>query len=92
MRITTLLAATLCVLPHQVLARSLVEPDEAARAADADAHVEAGKNAAVSTLGEVVVTARKKAGSSSLLIHNRNQPHRSFISARSKKLVPPDTL
>ncbi len=60
MRITTLLAATLCVLPHQVLARWLAEPDAAARAADADAHVEAGKNADVSTLGEVVVTARKK--------------------------------
>jgi len=57
MRITTLLAATLCVLPHQVLARWLVEPDEAARAADADAHVEAGKNAAVSTLRAVTTTS-----------------------------------
>jgi hypothetical protein len=39
-----------------------------------------------------VVMARRKAGSSSLLIHRRNQAHRSLISARSKKLVPPETL
>ena len=39
-----------------------------------------------------VVTARRKAGSSSLLTHRRNQAHRSLISARSKKLCPPDTL
>src|SRR6218665_1845394 len=34
----------------------------------------------------------KNSGSSSLLSHSRNQAHRSLISARSKKLVPPDTL
>jgi hypothetical protein len=39
-----------------------------------------------------VVMARRKAGSSSLLTHRRNQAHRSLISARSKKLCPPDTL
>ena len=39
-----------------------------------------------------VVMARRKAGSSLLLLHRRNQAHRSLISARSKKLVPPDTL
>ena len=39
-----------------------------------------------------VVTARRKAGSSSSLIHRRSQAHRSLISARSKKLCPPDTL
>lgn len=39
-----------------------------------------------------VVMARKNAGSSSLLIHKRNHAHRSLISARSKKEVPPETL
>ena len=39
-----------------------------------------------------LVMQRKNAGSSSLLIHRRNQAHRSLISARSKKLVPPETL
>ena len=39
-----------------------------------------------------LVMARKNAGSSSLLIHSRNQAQRSRISARSKKLVPPETL
>ena len=39
-----------------------------------------------------VVTARRNAGSSSLLTHRRSQAHRSLISARSKKLWPPDTL
>ena len=39
-----------------------------------------------------VVTERKNAGSSSLLTSRRNQAHRSLISARSKKLCPPDTL
>ncbi len=37
-----------------------------------------------------VVMARRKAGSSSLLLHSRSQAHRSLISARSKKLVPPE--
>ena len=39
-----------------------------------------------------VVTARRKAGSSSSLTIRRSQAHRSLISARSKKLWPPDTL
>jgi len=39
-----------------------------------------------------VVAARMKAGSSSSLIHRRNQAHKSLISARSKKLCPPETL
>ena len=39
-----------------------------------------------------VVTARRNAGSSSLLTSRRSQAHRSLISARSKKLWPPDTL
>ena len=39
-----------------------------------------------------VVTQRKKAGSSSLFTHRRSQAHRSRISARSKKLWPPETL
>jgi hypothetical protein len=39
-----------------------------------------------------VVTARRKAGSSSWLTSRRSQAHRSLISARSKKLCPPDTL
>ena len=39
-----------------------------------------------------VVTARRNAGSSSLLTRRRSQAHRSLISARSKKLWPPDTL
>ena len=39
-----------------------------------------------------VVTARRKAGSSSGLTSRRNQAHRSLISARSKKLCPPTPL
>ena len=39
-----------------------------------------------------VLTARKKAGSSSWLTSRRSHAHRSLISARSKKLWPPDTL
>ncbi len=39
-----------------------------------------------------VVTARRNAGSSSLLTISRSQAHRSLISARSKKLCPPETL
>ena len=39
-----------------------------------------------------VVTARRNAGSSSLLTIRRSQAHRSLISARSKKLCPPETL
>ena len=39
-----------------------------------------------------VVTARRNAGSSSLLTSRRSQAQRSWISARSKKLCPPETL
>ena len=39
-----------------------------------------------------VVIARRKAGSSSWLTSSRSQAHRSLISARSKKLWPPETL
>ena len=39
-----------------------------------------------------VVTARRNAGSSSELTSRRSQAHRSLISARSKKLCPPETL
>ena len=39
-----------------------------------------------------VVAARKNAGSSSLFTNRRSHPHKSLISALSKKLCPPDTL
>ncbi len=39
-----------------------------------------------------LVAARRNAGSSSLLTMRRSQAQRSRISARSKKLCPPETL